>query len=228
MLNTIIAIAMVASTILIYIIMVKVYRLLKSPFFIPVLTTSFLLVVMLLTLHIPYQTYMVGGKYIDLLLGPAVVALAYPLYKQKGILLKNLMPIVSGVTVGSVVGMMSGFWLAKVFGVEKTLILTLLPKSVTTPVAMEISNVLGGNASLTVVFVMIAGFTGVVIGPYILKGFNLDDEMSQGIALGSASHAIGTSKAFEYGLDAATVSSVAMTLSAIIASILGPLIVAVF
>src|SRR5699024_5537319 len=122
---------------------------------------------------ISYDTYMIGGKYIDLLLGPAVVALAYPLYKQRVILIKNLMPILSGVTIGSIVGMVSGLLLAKASGVEKSLILTLVPKSVTTPVAMEISSVLGGNASLTVVFVMIAGFTGVVIGPYVLKGFHL-------------------------------------------------------
>ncbi|HLQ70347.1 MAG TPA: LrgB family protein, partial [Bacillota bacterium] len=154
MLNMIIAITMVTATILIYFFMVKVYRILKSPFFIPVLTTSFLLVVLLLLFDIPYQTYMIGGKYIDLLLGPAVVALAYPLYKQRGILFKNLMPILGGVTVGSVVGMLSGLLLAKAAGVEKSLILTLLPKSVTTPVAMEISRVLGGNASLAVVFVM--------------------------------------------------------------------------
>src|SRR5699024_8527334 len=158
MLELIIAITVVTATILVYYVMVKVYRVLKSPFFIPVLTTSFLLIVLLLLGDISYDTYMIGGKYIDLLLGPAVVALAYLLCKQRVISIQNLMPILSGVTIGSIVGMVSGLLLAKASGVEKSLILTLVPKSVTTPVAMEISSVLGGNASLTVVFVMIAGF----------------------------------------------------------------------
>src|SRR5699024_7391617 len=119
------------------------------------LTTSFCIVVLLLLFGIPYETYMIGGKYIDLLLGPAVVALAYPLYKQRDVLMKSLMPILSGVMVGSVVGMASGVLFAKLIGVKEVLIMTLLPKSVTTPVAMEISDVLGGAPSLTVVFVMI-------------------------------------------------------------------------
>ena len=228
MTEIIIALMIVLLNVVIFLLMTRLYRRYPTPFLIPVLTTSFCIVGLLLLFGIPYETYMIGGKYIDLLLGPAVVALAYPLYKQRDVLMKSLMPILSGVMVGSVVGMASGVLFAKLIGVKEVLIMTLLPKSVTTPVAMEISDVLGGTPSLTVVFVMIAGFTGVVIGPYIVKGFRMDDELSQGIALGSASHAIGTSKAFEYGLDAATVSSVAMALCAIIVSILGPLFVSVF
>lgn len=223
-----ISITMFLGTIAIFSVMRMLYRRYKAPFLIPVLTTSICLVALLLSFDISYEMYMKGGQYIDLLLGPAVVALAYPLYKQIDVLLKNLLPILSGVTMGAITGMVSGLVLAKMMGVDKQLIMTLLPKSVTTPVAMEVADVLGGNASLTVVFVMIAGFTGVVIGPYILKGFRLNGELSQGIALGSASHAIGTSKAFEYGANAATVSSVAMTLCAIIVSLFGPWIVQIF
>lgn len=228
MTTILIATTMVLSTLVIYVLMSRLYRRYPTPFFIPVLTTSFCLVFLLLIFGIPYETYMIGGKYIDLLLGPAVVALAYPLYKQRDVLVKDFLPILSGVMVGSIVGMMSGILFAKMIGVEEKMVMSLVPKSVTTPVAMEVSEVLGGTPSLTVVFVMIAGFTGVVIGPYILQAFRMDDEMSKGIAMGSASHAIGTSKAFEYGLDAATVSSVAMALCAIIVSILGPLIVSFF
>lgn len=220
--------AMFLATIVLFLVMRMLYQRYKSPFLIPVLTTSLCLVALLLLFDMSYATYMEGGQYIDLFLGPAVVALAYPLYKQRDVLLKNLLPILSGVTVSTIVGIVSGLVLAKIVGVEKQLIMTLLPKSVTTPIAMEVSGVLGGIPSLTAVFVMIAGFTGVVIGPYLLSGFRINGELSQGMALGSASHAIGTSKAFEYGTNAATVSSVAMALCAIMVSILGPWIVAIF
>lgn len=226
--EAIISIGMFIGTIAIFAMMRMVYRRYKAPFLIPVLTTSICIVALLLSFNLSYDTYMKGGQYIDLLLGPAVVALAYPLYKQFDVLLKNMVPILSGVTVGAIIGMISGLLLAKMFGVDKQLILTLLPKSVTTPVAMEVADMLGGHASLTVVFVMIAGFTGVVIGPYVLKGLRVDSDLGQGIAFGSASHAIGTSKAFEYGLNTATVSSVAMTLCAIAVSIFAPWIVWLF
>lgn len=226
--EAIISIGMFMGTIAIFAMMRMVYRRYKAPFLIPVLTTSICIVALLLSFNLSYDTYMKGGQYIDLLLGPAVVALAYPLYKQFDVLLKNMVPILSGVTVGAIIGMISGLLLAKMFGVDKQLILTLLPKSVTTPVAMEVADMLGGHASLTVVFVMIAGFTGVVIGPYVLKGLRVDSDLGQGIAFGSASHAIGTSKAFEYGLNTATVSSVAMTLCAIAVSIFAPWIVWLF
>ncbi|HLR01684.1 MAG TPA: LrgB family protein [Virgibacillus sp.] len=228
MMEAIISIGMFMGTIAIFAMMRMVYRRYKAPFLIPVLTTSICIVALLLSFNLSYDTYMKGGQYIDLLLGPAVVALAYPLYKQFDVLLKNMVPILSGVTVGAIIGMISGLLLAKMFGVDKQLILTLLPKSVTTPVAMEVADMLGGHASLTVVFVMIAGFTGVVIGPYVLKGLRVDSDLGQGIAFGSASHAIGTSKAFEYGLNTATVSSVAMTLCAIAVSIFAPWIVWLF
>lgn len=226
--EAIISIGMFMGTIAIFAMMRMVYRRYKAPFLIPVLTTSICIVALLLSFNLSYDSYMKGGQYIDLLLGPAVVALAYPLYKQFDVLLKNMVPILSGVTVGAIIGMISGLLLAKMFGVDKQLILTLLPKSVTTPVAMEVADMLGGHASLTVVFVMIAGFTGVVIGPYVLKGLRVDSDLGQGIAFGSASHAIGTSKAFEYGLNTATVSSVAMTLCAIAVSIFAPWIVWLF
>lgn len=226
--EAIISIGMFIGTIAIFAMMRMVYRRYKAPFLIPVLTTSICIVALLLSFNLSYDTYMKGGQYIDLLLGPAVVALAYPLYKQFDVLSKNMVPILSGVTVGAIIGMISGLLLAKMFGVDKQLILTLLPKSVTTPVAMEVADMLGGHASLTVVFVMIAGFTGVVIGPYVLKGLRVDSDLGQGIAFGSASHAIGTSKAFEYGLNTATVSSVAMTLCAIAVSIFAPWIVWLF
>lgn len=226
--RTIIGILMILLTIAVFWLMNRLYRRVNIPLLIPILTSTACLIALLISFHIPYQTYMIGGGWISKLLGPAVVALAYPLYKQRAILAKNLVPIVGGVGVGSIVGIMSGLLFARLFGVDRELIFSMVPKSVTTPVAMSIASELGGNPAITIVFVMIAGIGGVVIGPYILDGFRIKSTIGRGIALGSASHAIGTSKAFEYGEEVATVSSVAMTLSAISASLFAPLLVLIF
>ncbi|WP_085522823.1 LrgB family protein [Tuberibacillus sp. Marseille-P3662] len=225
MAKTLMAVIIILLTITIYLCMNRIYQRFHLPFLIPALTTTLAIIVILVCFQVPYQTYMIGGHWINLLLGPAVVALAYPLYKQRKALVQHFLPILGGVLVGSIVGIMSGLLFAKSLGIAHKLILSLLPKSVTTPVAMQIASGIGGAPSLTAVFVMIAGFTGVTLGPYILNWFRISTFLGQGIAFGSASHAIGTSKAFEYGEDTASMSSVAMTLSAVSAAILGPLVV---
>ncbi len=228
MLEVLIAIIIIVFTILMYLALDRLYRWIRWPILIPALTTTFVLIVILLCFHIPYQTYMIGGQWINHLLGPAVVALALPLYKQRKILLKHLYPVVGGVLVGSIMGITSGILLAQSLGFAEELIFSLVPKSVTTPVAMQIASELGGVPSLAAVFVMIAGFTGVVLGPATLKWLRVNRSLGRGIAFGSASHAIGTSKAFEYGEQTVSMSSVAMTLSAITGSIFGPLLVLIF
>ncbi|WP_163527527.1 LrgB family protein [Halobacillus ihumii] len=228
MLEVLIAIIIIVITILMYLALDRLYRWVRWPILIPALTTTFVLIVILLCFRIPYQTYMIGGQWINHLLGPAVVALALPLYKQRKILLKHLYPVIGGVLIGSIMGITSGILLAQSLGFAEELIFSLVPKSVTTPVAMQIASELGGVPSLAAVFVMIAGFTGVVLGPATLKWFRVNRSLGQGIAFGSASHAIGTSKAFEYGEQTVSMSSVAMTLSAITGSIFGPLLVLIF
>lgn len=171
---------------------------------------------------------MIGGKWINSLLGPAVVALAYPLYKQREMLIKYSIPIIGGVFVGLFAGMISGLVFAEVFGIDRSLILSIVPKSITTPVAIQIATGLGGVPSMTVVFVMIAGFSGVILGPLLLKWIRIKSSLGKGIALGSASHALGTSKAFEYGELTVSMSSVSMTLSAVLGSVFGPIVVWLF
>ncbi|MEW4285973.1 LrgB family protein [Priestia koreensis] len=226
--QAIFAIAMIVLTVIAYLLMAKLYVRFSHPIFIPVLTTTILMIVILVILHIPYEDYMSGGKWINSLLGPAVVALAYPLYKQRHILLKYSFPILGGVVVGLFCGMISGLLFAEIFGVDRNLILSIVPKSITTPVAIQIASGLGGIPSMTIVFVMIAGFSGVILGPLVLKWLRIHSSLGKGIALGSASHALGTSKALEYGELTVSMSSVSMTLSAILGSILGPIVVWIF
>ncbi|MBU3569660.1 LrgB family protein [Priestia aryabhattai] len=223
-----IAVFIILATVALYLVMAKVYVRFSYPILIPVLTTTIFVILLLLAFHVSYDEYMIGGKWINSLLGPAVVALAYPLYKQREMLVKYSVPIIGGVFVGLFAGMISGLVFAEVFGVDRSLILSIIPKSITTPVAIQIATGLGGVPSMTVVFVMIAGFSGVILGPLLLKWIRIKSSLGKGIALGSASHALGTSKAFEYGELTVSMSSVSMTLSAVLGSVFGPIVVWLF
>ncbi|MGM9923675.1 MAG: LrgB family protein [Bacillus sp. (in: firmicutes)] len=224
MVKALTAIIIIALTVIIYLIMNRLYIHFSSPFLSPILTTVLVIIAALVYFHIPYNTYLIGGNWINYLLGPAVVALAYPLYNQRKVLIRYLFPIISGVVIGLLIGMSSGFLLALAFGVDKDMILSLLPKSITTPVAMEVSYELGGIPAITVVLVVIAGFVGALLGPIFLKWSHIHSEMGRGIALGSASHALGTSKASEYGELSFSMSSVSMALTAILGAVIGSII----
>lgn len=219
------AAVIVLITVGIYLLMSMIYRRFRIPVLMPALTATFTVVVLLLYFQIPYDTYMIGGQWINLLLGPAVVSLAFPLYRQRHVLARNLPIILGGTLVGLLVGMFSGIFLAILLGFPKLYVLSLLPKSITTPVAIQISSNLGGESSLTSIFVMVAGFTGAIGGPFILKLFRVTDPVGLGIGLGTASHALGTAKALEYGEESVSMSSVAMTVCAIAGSCAAPLVV---
>lgn len=219
---------MILLTLAVYLAMTQWYKRFPYPYFIPVLTSTALMVGILALFHIPYQSYMQGGEWISSLLGPSVVALAYPLYKQRQFLIQHLMTILGGALVGTVSGMVSVTLLGKLLGLESTFILSIIPKSLTTPVAIEVAKGLGGDASMAVVSVMIAGNFGVVLAPMVFTLVKIHSPIGRGIALGSASHALGTAKAAEYGEQTFSMSSVTMTLCAILGSFLGPIIVWLF
>ncbi|MGG0668914.1 LrgB family protein [Sporosarcina koreensis] len=222
------AFGMILLTVFAYLAMARIYKRYSYSVLIPVLTATTLIIIVLSLFQIPYERYMIGGQWISSLLGPSVVALAYPLYKQRHFLRDHLLPILGGVFVGASSGMVTVALLAKVFGVKQSLALSIIPKSLTTPVAIEVAKGIGGNASLAVVGVMIAGIFGAIAAPSIFKLLRVHSPLGRGIALGSASHAIGTAKAAEYGELTFSMSSVTMALSAIIGSVLGPIVVWVF
>ncbi|WJY28109.1 MULTISPECIES: LrgB family protein [Sporosarcina] len=218
----------VLLTVVVYFAMDVVYVKFHKPFLVPIITTTGVLIIVLTAFDIPYETYMIGGQWIDKLLGPAVVSLAVPLYKQRGLLKRHWFPIAAGVLAGSGTGMVTGVLFAKLAGFPKELVLSLLPKSITTPIAMQIAGQVGGVPALAAVFVIIAGISGVLISSWLLRALGLDSPLGRGIGLGAATHAIGTSKAIEYGEQEASLSSVAMTLSAILGSLLGPVVAWLF
>ncbi|MCQ6266630.1 LrgB family protein [Fictibacillus sp. WQ 8-8] len=215
-------------TVFLFIAMKKVYERWNSPFLIPVLTTTFVIIMILLLTHIPYEKYMEGGKWIEELLGPGVVALAYPLYLYRDSLKRHQVSIIVGVFTGTLVGVTTVFLFASAIGTSKKTILSMLPKSVTTPVAMEIARLTHGSPALASVFVIIAGISGAVFAPRWFNWLRLKTPLARGLGIGTSSHAIGTSKAMEFGEETAAYSSVAMGLSCIIASVLVPLFAAWF
>ncbi len=223
-----ISLGFVLMTVVFYLVTNALYFNYRRAFLVPAFASSVLIILILLVFRIPYDTYMLGGQWIDRFLGPAIVALAIPLYKQRDLLKLHVLPVLGGIAIGVFTGLFSGALFAQLFGFSQEIILTLLPKSITTPVAMEIAAGIGGIAPLSAVFVMIAGFTGVLFGPGFLRWTRIDTPIGRGIGLGTSSHALGTSKALELGEQEASMSSVAMTLSALFGSVMAPIVVWLF
>ena len=152
----------VGLSILVYTLSSYISRRLRIKILNPLLLSMIIIVGILLLLRIDYDIYNKGGQIISFFLGPATVVLAVPLYKQIHLLKENLLPILTGILVGSIAGIVSILGLGKLFNLDLILISSLIPKSTTTPIAMEISTLLGGNPSLTVTFVVITGLSGYV------------------------------------------------------------------
>ncbi|MGG4488655.1 LrgB family protein [Metabacillus idriensis] len=218
------AVLFITLTIVVYAAMRELYKKYPHPFLVPIATCTFFIILLLLGSGTDYAEYMKGGKWIDGLLGPAVVALAYPLYESRRILKKYALAILGSVFAGSIIGIGSGTLLAGIFHVDEELILSLAPKSVTNPVAMDIADIIGGIPAIAVVYVVIAGVSGAMFGPSLLQLFGIHHSVAKGIGLGAASHGTGTARALELGELEGAISSISMTLCAIFTAIICPLL----
>ncbi|MFC3041141.1 LrgB family protein [Virgibacillus xinjiangensis] len=210
------------ATVTVYYLSLRIYWRWTYTFLAPVIPSTVFIVVFLLVFQIPYETYMIGGGWINWLLGPAVVALAYPLYEQRETLKRLTVPILTGTLTGAVAGVATGLLLAKWAGVDETIIYSLIPKNSTTPVAMEVAASAGGIRSLAAVFVMIAGIGGAMLHRLVLKYSGITDEAGKGVGVGSASHAIGTAIVMERSKMEGSVSTIAMVVSAVAVSVITP------
>jgi len=219
MMAYVIGVISIIGTVLVYMLARMISRRFPSPFTLPVLIGTIIIISILFIFRIPYETYAFGAGWINHLLGPAVVALAYPLYKQWDMLRRNIVPILSGVLVGAVSGVASGLLLAKWAHIDEKIILSLTPKSVTTPVAMDIAHTIGGIPALAAVFVMFAGIGGAVLGPFVFKWTRIDHFLGKGIGIGCASHAIGIAQAMEHSEKEGAAGTVSMGLSSIVVSL---------
>lgn len=222
MFEFVIVVLTIIGTVLSYMVGRVLYGYTNTPLLLPITVAVFIIVTTLIVTDISYETYMSGSKWIHALLGPAVVSLAYPLYEQRELLRRLAFPILFGSLIGALVGVFSGFMLAKFFRLDEALLYSILPKSVTTPVAMDISDSLGGIAPLAAVLVIIAGLTGVLLGPLMYRLFHLRTEIGRGVGMGSASHAIGTASAFEQSELEGSISTIAMIVNAVFVSMIIP------
>ncbi|MBD7914250.1 LrgB family protein [Clostridium sp. Sa3CUN1] len=199
-----------------------IYKKTKFPLFNPLLIAIILVISILLIFDIDIDTYNKGGEFINMFLGPATIVLAVPLYKQLQLLKKYLFPILIGILIGSSIGISSVILLANIFGMEEIVTLSLLSKSVTTPIGIEITNQLGGITPITVLAIVISGIFGAVIGPVLFKIFKISNKVAIGISLGTASHAVGTTKALEFGETEGAMSSLAIGITGIMTVFLAP------
>lgn len=204
----------------------RLYSAAKSnPLINPVLIAIAIIITVLTVLHIPYQDYFAGGQFIHFLLGSATVGLALPLYKQVAKLKRLWMPISLALLFGVSLASVSTLLIAKYLGASHETLLSLAPKSVTTPVAMSITEQLGGVPSLTAVFVIITGIIGAIVGSSLFRLLRIQDDSVKGIAMGITAHGIGTARAFQISAEKGAFSGLAMALSALVASLLVPWLV---
>lgn len=204
------------------------YKKSKLSIFNPLLISQALIVLFLIKFHISLETYNKGGQLIAFFLAPATVILAVPLYKKIDILKKNAFPIIAGITVGSTVSMISVLLLSKLFRVNLLLRSSLVPKSVTVPIGIEISKQLGGIQSITAAAVIFTGILGSITGPFICRLFRIKDRVAIGTAIGTASHAVGTAKAMELGEIEGAMSGLAIGVAGLVTVLLAPIIVKLF
>jgi len=188
----------------------------------PLMLAIIILIVFLSTFHIKYEDYNTGGQIISFFLYPATVALALPMYKKFDLFKENAIPILIGILSGAVVGFVCVVLLSKLFGFTDILIKSLIPKSITTPIGIALSRQLGGLSSITVVAIIMTGIIGSICGPLLYKVFKIKDEVALGIAMGAASHALGTARAMEIGETQGAMSGLTMAISGIVAVLLYP------
>ena len=200
----------------------------KISIFNPLLISIIILIVFLLKFNITYDDYNNGGQVISFFLAPATVALALPLYKKFSLFKENALPILTGILCGAISGIISVIALAKLFNLSGELTKSLIPKSITTPIGMALAKQLGGLPSIAVVAIIITGILGSIIGPFLYKILKINDKVAMGIAMGSASHAVGTAKAMEIGETEGAMSSLTIAISGIITVIIAPVLWSLF
>ena len=170
----------------------------------------------LLLFKIPYESYNEGGSIINMFLAPATSCLAVSVYTRMELLKKNWLPILAGCVAGSLTSIGSVFLLCRLFGLDEAMTYSLVPKSVTTPIAVGIAESHGGISSITVAAVILTGIMGSILAPFLIRIFRVKDSMTAGLAIGACSHAVGTSKAIEIGETEGAMSGLAIGICGIV------------
>ncbi|MBE1443691.1 LrgB family protein [Paenibacillus sp. OAS669] len=218
--------ASLIGTVLLYIVAKRLYR--YKPMFIlsPIIITPLALIILLVSTGTSFESYNTGAHWLSDILQPATIAFAIPLSKYFPLIKKHATEILVSVLAGSCAAVASSIWLAEGLRLNDQLVFSLLPHSVTTPIAMNVSQTIGGIPTITAVAVMMTGIFGSVVGPYIIRMCRIRNDIARGVLLGTSSHGAGTSKAFEFSSVSGTVSSISMILAAVITLFVTPWIMA--
>jgi len=186
----------------------------------PLLIAVALILCVLSVCNIPYETYNEGGQLITLLLGPATAVLALNIYRQRALLKEYFLPVLIGCLAGVLSSLGIILLLCKLFTLPDVLAVSLLPKSVTTAIAIGIAESRGGVAGIAIAGVTVAGLTGMVFSPLFAKLFHIQDPIAEGLAIGASSHALGTTKAMKIGSVQGAMSSIALCVCGIITALI--------
>ncbi len=213
-----------AITLLAYWIGVEVAKRVKSSLCNPLLVATILVVGFLLFFDVEVETYNKGAAYLQHFLTPVTVCLAVPLYRKLQVLKDNLWAILAGVLSGCITSAVSILALCKLSGLDEILYRSLLPKSITTAMALGVAEKLGALPSVTIIGITVAGFTGAIMAPVMFKLFHIKEPVAQGLAIGTCSHALGTSRAMEIGEIQGAMSGLAIVVAGVITVVLVPMI----
>lgn len=196
----------------------------KLSLFNPLLVSIVLTIFILTSFNIDLEIYNKGGDLLSFFLGPATVILAVPLYHKIELLKANYKAILIGISTGTLTGILTIIYLTKLFNLNLGLSLALIPKSVTTPIGMEISKQIGGITAITIAASITTGILGSIIGPFICKLFGIENKVAVGVAIGTSSHAVGTARAIEIGETEGAMSGLAIGIAGLITVFLVPIL----
>jgi putative effector of murein hydrolase len=216
--------AFLAATLTAYALSRWLYARHRRFFFTPIVLTPILLVALVEATHTSFAVYFQDTRWLTWLLGPATIAFAYPIYAQRALIRRYPLTLAVGVLSALVLGLASSWLLARVFALPPELAKSLLPRSVSTPFAVSATTVWGGDQNLTVICVMITGIFGILVGDALLGRLKLRSGISRGAAWGASAHGLGTTKAYELGMEEGTVASLVMVFAGVAMVLLAPVL----
>lgn len=211
-------------TILAFLIGQRLSNKIRSSVLNPFIIALIIVIIELVGFHIPYNSYYQGNFPINNLLGVSVVALALPFYEQLPQIRKKWRQISAVVIFGTVVAMVSGVLFAVLFGATPDIVAAMIPKSISTPIAIAVAGQIGGNAAVTAVSVLVAGLIGSLFGFTILRKLNVRNVRAIGLSMGATAHALGTGRCMEYSVKTGSYSSIALVMCGVLSSIIAPLV----
>jgi putative effector of murein hydrolase len=207
-------------SIICYAIGIQVRKLVPSPIANPMMIANILIILAIVLTPLTLEQYMAGGNMITMFIVPVTAILALRIYRQRALFKANALPILAGCVVGSAASVFSVLFLCRVFGIDRAVTVSMLPKSVTTAIAMELAQKNGGIPGIAVTAVIVTGVFSVVFSPFFIRLFKLKDPIAAGVAIGASGHAVGAAAALEMGETQGAMSGIAISLMGIITSLI--------